>query len=338
MTKTIVPDPHLAPIVKRAFEVSAEGGSTLEEMKEFFAAQGIVSKKLGARCPGGSKLHQDWIRRFLRNPFYYGHFEYAGERYEGKHEPIISKELFDRVQAVLEGRTHHFRVARQSKPLGGLFRCGECGMMVTGEVQKGHTHYRCTKKSKGIKCSQPFVIAESLASQLDTLLSAFALRPDWADEMLRLVETEDREFAQSVQADRQRKQSEIAGIAAKLQKLLDAYLEELIDRDAFTEQKRKLMEEKKTLQEQIAASERGQSHAWLEPFRKWNLTLKTLSETVHAGSLEEKRTLAQEVFGSNLFLDSKKARGSALKPGSLLTESHFSGGMVPRLGLEPRTN
>jgi len=37
-----------------------------------------------------------------------------------------------------------------------------------------------------------------------------------------------------------------------------------------------------------------------------------LSETAHASSLQAKSALAQEVFGSNLFLDSKKARGSAL--------------------------
>jgi len=41
-------------------------------------------------------------------------------------------------------------------------------------------------------------------------------------------------------------------------------LEELIDRDAFTEQKRKLMEEKKTLQEQVESSERGHATEWLE--------------------------------------------------------------------------
>jgi len=94
---------------------------------------------------------------------------------------------------------------------------------ITAEVQKGHTYYRCSKKSKGVKCSQPFARAESLASQLEALLAAFTLRPDWADDMLRLIEAKERECAQSAQADRQEKQAEIAAIAAKLQKLLDAY-------------------------------------------------------------------------------------------------------------------
>jgi site-specific DNA recombinase len=139
-TKTVMVDPHLAPIVKSAFETFAGGDKTLNDMQDFFAKHGILSKKCYKMKwnQGGLKLHIDWVRRFLRNPFYYGHFEYAGELYEGKHKPIISKELFDKVQGVLDCRTHHFPAERQPKAFAGLFRCGECGMAVTAEIQKGH--------------------------------------------------------------------------------------------------------------------------------------------------------------------------------------------------------
>jgi site-specific DNA recombinase len=126
------------------------------------------------------KIRHDRIRRILRNPIYYGHFEYAGELYEGKHQPIISKALFDKVQAVLEKRTHRFPVERVPKVFTGLLRCGECGRAITAEIQKGHTYYRCTKKSKLAKCSQPFIREEELDRQLSALLAQFTLCPDWA--------------------------------------------------------------------------------------------------------------------------------------------------------------
>ena len=75
--------------------------------------------------------------RMLTNPIYCGILDYAGEQYEGKHEPIVSKELFDAVQDV---------VTRKSKPktprlkpylYRGTFRCGECGCFITSETQKG---------------------------------------------------------------------------------------------------------------------------------------------------------------------------------------------------------
>jgi len=53
--------------------------------------------------------------------------------------------------------------------------------------------------------------------------------------------------------------------------------------------------------------------------------------------IAEKRgeILAKEVFGSNLVLDCKKARGSCVKPWSLLVEKTPTGGMVRIAGLEP---
>lgn len=125
----------------------------------------------------GMRVCHDRIRRMLLNPFYYGHFEYGGEVYEGKHPPIISKALFDKVQEVLETRTRHIAPERVPKIFTSLMRCGECGRMVTAEVQKSHTYHRCTKKSKAAKCSQPFLREEELDRQLSALLSQFTLRP-----------------------------------------------------------------------------------------------------------------------------------------------------------------
>lgn len=124
--------------MKRAFEMYAEGNRTLDKMQDFFAEHGVLSKKQMNRNTGGLKIHYDQISRMLRNPFYYGHFEYVGEMYEGKHPPLISKALFDKVQAVLEKRTHHFPTKRIPKAFTGLLRCRECGRSVTAEIQKGH--------------------------------------------------------------------------------------------------------------------------------------------------------------------------------------------------------
>jgi multimeric flavodoxin WrbA len=66
------------------------------------------------------------------------------------------------------------------------------------------------------------------------------------------------------------------------------------------------MSQKKTLEEQIAALSAGRAD-WLEPFQKWILTAKNAGEIAVSGSLQEKRVLALEVFGSNLVLDGKKA-------------------------------
>jgi hypothetical protein len=67
-------------------------------------------------------------------------------------------------------------------------------------------------------------------------------------------------------------------------------------------------------------------------------TAQNAGKIAVSGSPQEKKTLAAQVFGSNLFLDCKKARGSALKPWSLTLSPDFSGEMVGWAGLEPATN
>jgi hypothetical protein len=81
------------------------------------------------------------------------------------------------------------------------------------------------------------------------------------------------------------------------------------------------------LKEQSSALLKNRN-AWLEPFQNWILTAKDAGETVVSGSLTEKKILAQKVFGSNLVLDCKKARGSCVKPWSALLETSQTGGVL----------
>ena len=97
------------------------------------------------------------------------------------------------------------------------------------------------------------------------------------------------------------------------------------------------MGQKRLLEEQREAHATGRAN-WLEPFQNWILTAKNTGEIAVSGSLQEKRDLALKIFGSNLVLDCKKARGSCVKPWSFIPETTKTGGMVPREGLEPSTN
>src|SRR5664280_1143201 len=99
-------------------------------------------------------------------------------------------------------------------------------------------------------------------------------------------------------------------------------------------EKAKGMSRKKSLEEQRNALLKGRAD-WLEPFQNWILTAKDAGEIAISGSLQEKRVLAQKVFGSNLVLDCKKARGACVKPWSALVENNQTGGMVLPPGIEP---
>ncbi len=162
----------------------------------------------------------------------------------------------------------------------------------------------------------------------------FSLRADWADEMLERVKEDKKQSAQSDALMAEQKRAEIEKINLRLQKLLDSFLDEIIDRDTYVAEKAKWMSQKKSLEEQSSALLKGRAD-WLEPFQRWILTARNAGEIAVNGSPQERKVLAQKVFGSNLVLDCKKARGSCVKPWSYLLDNSSSGGMVRARGLEP---
>src|SRR5208283_3751839 len=106
------------------------------------------------------------------------------------------------------------------------------------------------------------------------------------DEMLTRVKKEKKQSAHSAELVARQKREEIEKINLRLQKLLDSFLDEIIDREAYVAEKAKMMSQKKTLEEQISRLSQGRAN-WLEPFPKWILTARNAGEIAVSGSLQE---------------------------------------------------
>jgi len=314
--KTVIVDKKKSVIIRQAFEMYAEGNHRLEDISDFLAQHRILSRS-------GKKIHISRGTFILSNPFYTGLFKYGGELHEGKYEPIITKKLFDKVQEILRqrGKPHH-KTKNDPQPFCGLLRCGTCGMMITGEYRvkkqkNGNEHhyiyYHCTKKNKTIKCPEPCIRQEELDKQISSLLQKFSLRPDWAEKLLAMVETDKEKSAQSISAFVQENREKIKAINTKLQRLLDGYLEQDIERETYRQEKAKLLLEKKSLEEKITRIEQKQND-WLEPMTKWLNYAQNLVKIAKNDSLLEKKAAAKEIFGSNLRLASREAAGNPIFP------------------------
>ena len=316
-TKTVVVDKRRAPLVVEAFERYARGDQRLQDIANFLASNGIKTK-------GGRPLKKDQIAKMLTNPFYYGHFRYAGEVFEGKHTPIVSKKLFDTVQTVFEGR-HHKRTTKtnEPKPLCGLLRCGSCDMMITGENQtkrqkNGNVHhyvyYHCTKKCKNIpRCPEPHVRQELLDEQLSEMLLEYAMPMAWADKLRELMDKDVNYQQTRNRMQTTDLQATIAQLSAKLQRLLDSYLDQDIDRDTYINKKAEMMSQKKSFEEKLSKLMLSQN-LWLEPMKKWIETAVSICKIANSNDLIAKKSLCLDIFGSNLVLENKKARVRVLEP------------------------
>jgi len=153
LTHTILPDPTKSRLVRELFGEYATGYVSLQELSRKAQASGLFSR-------GSQVINKAGIHRILTNPIYCGEFVWKGKRYLGSHEPLVTRDLFDRVQEVLSGG----RTPSQCKhdfAFMGLVKCGLCGCAMTAELKKGkYVYYHCT--SHHGKCGNTYVRQESL--------------------------------------------------------------------------------------------------------------------------------------------------------------------------------
>jgi len=172
-------DPDRAPVIKQMFEKVAyekwSGRKVYHWLKFDLNFKTIT---------GNKNLTLGNIYMILQNHFYYGTFEYpkeSGNWYQGKHQPIISKELFDLVQAQV--KTNVMRFENKEFAFTKLMFCGLCGSGITADEkfkkQKDggvhrHVYYGCTKvRDRYCKCG--YVNEEDLIKQLGELLEKIDL-------------------------------------------------------------------------------------------------------------------------------------------------------------------
>ena len=166
-------DPHRAHMIKQMFEKIAY--ENYSGRKLFYWLRDGVKFK----TKNGKFLSIGNIYMIIRNTFYYGVFEYprgGGQWYTGKHEPIITKELFGIVQTKV--RNQFMRSESKEFAFTKLITCGLCGSGITadekfkkqknGNVHR-HVYYACTKVRAG-DCKCGYINEVDLLKQFEELI------------------------------------------------------------------------------------------------------------------------------------------------------------------------
>lgn len=140
-------DPQAAENVRRIFHLYAYENLTLDGLVERINAEGLVFR------PSQPKFPRSTVHAILNDRAYIGEILHKGEWYPGKHEPLIDRATWDRVQALLGGHVYQSHAITYA---GDLIQCGHCGHPITGEKvrkktktsERFYTYYRCTYYTK----------------------------------------------------------------------------------------------------------------------------------------------------------------------------------------------
>jgi site-specific DNA recombinase len=117
-------DPERASYMKTAFELYASGDYSIESLCDELTKRGLTTRS--GRHPS-RPISTSTLNKLLRDPYYIGYITYKGELIRGRHEPLISDDLFDRVQTMMDERSGSgARQYRHHHYLKGSLWCGKC--------------------------------------------------------------------------------------------------------------------------------------------------------------------------------------------------------------------
>ena len=182
----IVPDPEMAPLVKEAFELYATGEYSIVQLHEMMSYKGLKTKR------SNNLLSRSRLAGLLKNKAYIGIVTWNGVEYPGIHEPLISNELFARVQEVLESHDKAgTRIRKHPHYLRGSLYCGYCGARLTSTLAKGkYVYFFCAGKKRGNKCDQIHISESVIEKEMLKLYEKIQLSPSAVEKLTLKFENE----------------------------------------------------------------------------------------------------------------------------------------------------
>ena len=183
--KLVEIDKEQADFILRAFNLYSKGDKSLETVCQQLRDEGYIYKSYKPR------ISKPALENMLRNVFYKGLIFYRGKIYKGVHEPIISEQLFEKVQQAFK---------RDGKPLkrkdhdfifSNLMKCPDCGCNITAEIKKGkYIYYHCSWGKGKKNCSnKDYVRQEALEEQFEEVVKRISLDEEQKEWLVNALKT-----------------------------------------------------------------------------------------------------------------------------------------------------
>lgn len=298
ITHKWVPDPALAPIVKKAWRMRANGESYASIKRETGLYKSINS-----------------YTTFFRNKLYIGTLEFGDLVIEDYCEPIVSRKTWNAVQKINNENERiiqemHPRRENSSYLLTGLLHCGKCGspyngLMIPSRDGTTYHYYRCSRSHRNRDCSAPNLNKEEIEHIILEELTNQILKPDYL-KLLQDQEVKNRRDNRSTkEAEIEAFQKELKSISRKIDNVTLAIAEHGHSQ-ALLQRLNNLEAEKSNFKSRISELKEG-----LEPLGALpdpEIVGSTLKKALENASREEKQTILRGLIQRIDALRDKKAK------------------------------
>ena len=246
LNKTIDVDISKAQLVKELFYKIASGNYSMRTLSDYLFKQGLRSKIYNRKISISS------LYRIIKNPFYYGEFYWSGVLYKGTHEPLITKELWEKANEVLTGNRKPY-ITGQRFAFSRLLICEKCGCNILGEIHKEkYIYYRCSF-SRGSHSHKKALRQEILIAKLKDIIPKIYISGKiyrWLKKVIKEINVQQESLINN-------KMTLLKNTLTTSKKELNfLYEKEFYDKDTTESKKAFYKEKEKSLMESIETSKK----------------------------------------------------------------------------------
>ncbi|MEI6379096.1 MAG: recombinase family protein [Candidatus Falkowbacteria bacterium] len=304
----IVVDRPRVEFIKKVFAMYNAGQYGVKEISEILYTDGFRSR-------GGKKYYPSAIHKILTNSFYCGIMERNGEKYLGKYEPIISKQLFEDVQVVLSVKKH---VKSKVIPFTfrGLLKCSKCGCMLTASKKKGHIYYYCTNGKNICEEHKAYLTEDYLTNELMSIFDQLVFDEELI-ELCYLTKKEQGEgnlkYLEDIELNLRNR---LVKLKDRRNALLDVYLDRTLDKTVYEDRSQQLNNEEVDILKDLSELKNKITEAdtdTLERIKNVFLKPKRIKNSFLDLSLEKKREVLFSLLW-NAEIGNKKIANISFKP------------------------
>lgn len=310
----IIKDPQRFPIIRQAWDLMLTGNYLPTQILD------IVNNQWGLRTrqskkKGGKSLTRTAIYKIFSNIFYTGLIDTKGRYVQGKHEPMITVEQYDRVQFLL-GRKGKPRPNRHEYSYTGLIKCGECGGTIsatykqkfikkTGKLKEYSLYYCfCSRKRKNNCLQSRYTNSELLDQAIEEEIISFTIHPKFKDWVFDIIDQLEDTQTISERKISEMQQETLTKTQKQIENLTQLRLREMIDDAEYMKEKTRLKNEMTILESKISNSETSCGN-WIDLTRDVFEFAFYALKGFQSGSVQIKREILNTMSGLNCTLKDK---------------------------------
>ena len=237
-------DEERAKYIKRAFELYAMGNKSVKEIADILYSEGLKSR-------GGYKYHKSKLHNLLKNSFYIGIMVFNdGTKYLGNHTPIISQELYNQVEKVIN-KKHHSK-KNHDFIFRGYLICHKCGCAYTASFKRQkHIYYYCTNGKDKSEEHKSYLKEQDTTNLIADMFGNLKYEKEMIDLCHEAEKEKIKDNSDYTEKAMNNLTSQLKTTETRLSALLDTLLDKTITKEVYAQKEKLLNNETVRIKKQI---------------------------------------------------------------------------------------